>query len=238
MLLKHGNDFRVVDAYRRVLGYIESIGERGLILVSTFSITPDLKVNGLNLLRSLANVAGSKPGVVITVFLSSIASSRYSRRYRRRVEDFLRLHGIPVCVSSKVHAKFLLVYDSESTLFYGHLFWGSVNFTATGIRSNFECYDQIPIYRRQLFFLCSGIYRFVDYVREIMTRRDRILSEMNSILISLQKMMAGLEFFQNSIRNHVNPLHKKILQSTNNICLLYTSPSPRDLSTPRMPSSA
>ena len=28
MLLKHGNDFRVVDAYRRVLGYIESIGER------------------------------------------------------------------------------------------------------------------------------------------------------------------------------------------------------------------
>ena len=35
-----------------------------------------------------------------------------------------------------------------------------------------------------------------------------------------------------------NSLEKNILAKGNSICLLYTSPSPRDLSTSRMPSSA
>ena len=34
------------------------------------------------------------------------------------------------------------------------------------------------------------------------------------------------------------PLEKNHIVKLNNICLLYTSPSPRDLSTSRMPSSA
>ena len=36
-------------------------------------------------------------------------------------------------------------------------------------------------------------------------------------------------------RDGLKPVHRRILFS---ICLLYTSPSPRDLSTSRMPSSA
>ena len=35
-----------------------------------------------------------------------------------------------------------------------------------------------------------------------------------------------------------NPIQVKALFEENRICLLYTSPSPRDLSTSRMPSSA
>ncbi len=217
MLLKHGNDFRVEDAFRRILGYVESIGERGVVLVSTYSITPDLEINGLNLLRPITNVVNSKPNVVVVVFLSSIASSRYSHRYRHHVEEFLRVHGIPVCVSSKVHSKFLLVYDSVSRLFYGHLFWGSVNFTATGFRSNFECYDQVPIYRRQLSFIFSGIYHFINYVENLMSRRSTVLSELDSILTNIQSMMNGLTFFQDSIHDHINPLYENILQSINNI---------------------
>ena len=38
--------------------------------------------------------------------------------------------------------------------------------------------------------------------------------------------------------NDPDPTKEIILDSTDNICLLYTSPSPRDLSTSRMPSSA
>ena len=33
-------------------------------------------------------------------------------------------------------------------------------------------------------------------------------------------------------------IDKKIITGSNGVCLLYTSPSPRDLSTSRMPSSA
>jgi len=38
--------------------------------------------------------------------------------------------------------------------------------------------------------------------------------------------------------NKLDSRHQKMLDGYANICLLYTSPSPRDLSTSRMPSSA
>ena len=44
-----------------------------------------------------------------------------------------------------------------------------------------------------------------------------------------------LVVFQRSLRNYILDLFNKLKL---NICLLYTSPSPRDLSTSRMPSSA
>ena len=40
------------------------------------------------------------------------------------------------------------------------------------------------------------------------------------------------------IRNAVNAKHKVVEVPASNICLLYTSPSPRDVEESRMPSSA
>ena len=59
------------------------------------------------------------------------------------------------------------------------------------------------------------------------------------------EITAVLAFFK--ARTTVNPVHIEkasqlvtggLYQFSRNPCLLYTSPSPRDLSTPRMPSSA
>ena len=53
------------------------------------------------------------------------------------------------------------------------------------------------------------------------------------VKIASQRAKSGNTKFPPSIRKHVKKFCEKY-----NICLLYTSPSPRDLSTSRMPSSA
>jgi len=50
--------------------------------------------------------------------------------------------------------------------------------------------------------------------------------------------LTGKWTIHNSIAGNENDQECKFVVTDNKICLLYTSPSPRDLSTSRMPSSA
>ena len=65
------------------------------------------------------------------------------------------------------------------------------------------------------------------------------LCKLHSNLI-INDLMEKENAYNNLIRACYDQIEKvkKELQSGNNLCLLYTSPSPRDLSTSRMPSSA
>ena len=62
------------------------------------------------------------------------------------------------------------------------------------------------------------------------------------ILLNVQRLLiscpTACEHHQKLIRNLVSVLANKILILNDKICLLYTSPSPRDPKTSRMPSSA
>ena len=60
-----------------------------------------------------------------------------------------------------------------------------------------------------------------------------------AIMKSIEVMSESTKSFEDAIQNAVDRTAKTVkdIQSAN-ICLLYTSPSPRDLSTSRMPSSA
>ena len=67
----------------------------------------------------------------------------------------------------------------------------------------------------------------------ISVRRDtlRLISEMAQDMgISINEVFSFLA--EDSV------IDLELMEDLNNICLLYTSPSPRDLSTSRMPSSA
>ena len=61
------------------------------------------------------------------------------------------------------------------------------------------------------------------------------LLEMNGLYVNKKKCELGVETLD-FLGHHVTP--SGILPMQERVCLLYTSPSPRDLSTARMPSSA
>ena len=70
-----------------------------------------------------------------------------------------------------------------------------------------------------------------DVIREIMAERLLSLREM------IEKNGDKLDQYERDIRNYTTyDIHCKLMEVK--CCLLYTSPSPRDLSTSRMPSSA
>ena len=55
--------------------------------------------------------------------------------------------------------------------------------------------------------------------------------------VFVQFFVLGLTSFGGPVA-HLGYFHERFVQRERWICLLYTSPSPRDLSTSRMPSSA
>ena len=68
------------------------------------------------------------------------------------------------------------------------------------------------------------------------------MSDMQSGTVKFFNTTKGFGFIQpesgNDVFVHISALHQSGIDSLNEGCLLYTSPSPRDLSTSRMPSSA
>ena len=84
-----------------------------------------------------------------------------------------------------------------------------------------------------------------------MGRKERFRSRYKDNSISKESNVAYSEdkiryFFMNEnkpnqsefLKTLIEKSHRKNKSALRNICLLYTSPSPRDLSTSRMPSSA
>ena len=67
-----------------------------------------------------------------------------------------------------------------------------------------------------------------------------ILTSVDKDYTALIKFVRGNQHFSNADGSNIAKLYRSVINdlSVRDICLLYTSPSPRDLSTSRMPSSA
>ena len=84
-------------------------------------------------------------------------------------------------------------------------------------------------------------YEDSEYVKSVMERLEKSKGELVKRLIKSQQI-TGLNYFiddevMNLIARMSNEDYKELLHVFNN-CLLYTSPSPRDMRRSRMPSSA
>ena len=67
-----------------------------------------------------------------------------------------------------------------------------------------------------------------------------LAKKVSRIILARPAVEAGekLGFLPGDLQEKVNPYLRPLYDALYDICLLYTSPSPRDLSTSRMPSSA
>ena len=89
----------------------------------------------------------------------------------------------------------------------------------------------------KLFFYTLLVFLQTPVIQEINKEEVHDLIEKSSI--NIIDLRTNKEFSQGSIKDSYNiDFQKREFIDNLNACLLYTSPSPRDLSTSRMPSSA
>ena len=69
-------------------------------------------------------------------------------------------------------------------------------------------------------------------------REKKVLEYQISLRGKMQLILHKIDEYEEAISRYENRARPKIKKSMDYSCLLYTSPSPRDLSTSRMPSSA
>ena len=94
-----------------------------------------------------------------------------------------------------------------------------------------------PLYEAQLPFRPKEFFEMVNILDELEWRQDvDQLGRSNGSVTQIKSVLdvPGMEKVRDMIMKEVEVYLYDVLS----ICLLYTSPSPRDLSTSRMPSSA
>ncbi len=106
--------------------------------------------------------------------------------------------------------------------------------------------DEMEYYRRQFYVEAKEIIeKATEDVLKAETEPDNI-DLLNSIfrgVHTIKGSAGGFELeeiseFAHHLETLLDKLRNREIELTSEICLLYTSPSPRDLSTSRMPSSA
>ena len=98
--------------------------------------------------------------------------------------------------------------------------------------------NEVELARKELLIKGEVISRFENKLQEMkMTESERELNESQTHL-QVRKLENEIEILRENMLTQENDGKIKENEMKNMSCLLYTSPSPRDLSTSRMPSSA